>query len=57
VGSEDVFGPPALVRQWAGDVGTIVEIRGADHFLEGRLDELEPVVAEFLQRLGPAASP
>jgi alpha/beta superfamily hydrolase len=57
VGSEDVFGPPALLRHWAGGVGTIVEIRGADHFLEGRLDELEPVVADFLKKLGPAGSP
>jgi len=56
VGSEDVFGPPALLRQWAGNAGTIVEIRGADHFLEGRLDELEPVVADFLKKQGPTKS-
>ena len=53
VGSEDVFGPPALLRQWAGAVGTIVEIRGTNHFLDGRLDELEPVVGDFLKKLSP----
>jgi alpha/beta superfamily hydrolase len=55
VGSEDVYGPPALLRAWAGDVGKIVEIRGADHFLDGRLDELERVVSEFLAELAMAA--
>ncbi len=53
VGSEDVHGPPALLRKWAGDVGTIVEIRGADHFLEGRLDDLERSIATFLAGLPP----
>jgi alpha/beta superfamily hydrolase len=56
VGSEDVYGPPALLTAWAGDVGRIVEIPGADHFLEGRLDELEGVISSFLGELGPAAA-
>jgi alpha/beta superfamily hydrolase len=56
VGSEDVYGPPALLTEWAGDVGRIVEIPGADHFLEGRLDELEGVISSFLGELGPAAA-
>jgi hypothetical protein len=56
VGSEDVYGPPALLRAWAGDVGKIVEIRGADHFLEGRLDELEGVVSTFLEELAAAGT-
>ena len=55
VGSEDVYGPPTILRTWAGDVGRIVEIRGADHFLDGRLDELERVVSEFLAALAVAA--
>jgi alpha/beta superfamily hydrolase len=55
VGSEDVYGPPGLLRSWAGGVGKIVEIRGADHFLDGRLDELERVVSEFLAELAVAA--
>ena len=54
VGSEDVYGPPAFLRAWAGDVGRIVEIRGADHFLEGRLDELEGVISTFLAELATA---
>jgi alpha/beta superfamily hydrolase len=57
VGSEDVHGPPALLTAWAGDVGKIVEIRGADHFLEGRLDELEGVISTFLAELGTAGPP
>ncbi len=57
VGSEDVYGPPALLRAWAGDVGKIVEIRVADHFLEGRLDELERVVSEFLAEHAAAGAP
>ena len=57
VGSGDVHGPPALLRAWARDVGKIVEIEGADHFLEGRLDELEAAVSEFLARLATAETP
>lgn len=57
VGSEDVYGPPALLRAWAKDIGTIVEIRGADHFLEGRLDELEGAIAPFLSGLPPGETP
>jgi alpha/beta superfamily hydrolase len=57
VGSEDVYGPPALLTAWAGDVGRIVEIPGADHFLEGRLDELEAAISTFLGKLGTAVAP
>jgi hypothetical protein len=56
VGSEDVHGPPALLRAWAGDVGRIVEIRGADHFVDGRLDELESVISNFLAELATAGT-
>jgi alpha/beta superfamily hydrolase len=55
VGSDDVYGPPALLRAWARNVGRIVEIPGADHFLEGRLDELEGIISTFLGELRAAA--
>jgi alpha/beta superfamily hydrolase len=51
VGGNDTFGPPAMLREWARDGGRIVEVPGADHFLEGRLDELEKAIAGFLAEL------
>jgi hypothetical protein len=51
VGGNDTFGPPAMLSQWAGDVGRIVEVPGADHFFEGKLDELEKAIAGFLAEL------
>ena len=50
-GSEDVYGPPHLLRQWAAGAGRIVIVAGADHFLEGRLHELESAIADFLTGL------
>jgi alpha/beta superfamily hydrolase len=52
VGSNDIFGPPAMLREWAGNTGRIVEVPGADHFLEGRLEELERAMTQFLGELG-----
>jgi uncharacterized protein len=51
VGSQDTYGPPARLREWAAGRGRIVEVPGTDHFLEGKLDELEGVVAGFLAGL------
>jgi alpha/beta superfamily hydrolase len=56
VGSNDVFGPPGMLREWAGGVGRIVQVPGADHFLDGRLDELEKAIAGFLAELPPSRS-
>lgn len=50
-GSEDVYGPPALLGEWAGEVGRIVIVPGADHFLEGKLDSLEAAIRDFLATL------
>ena len=50
-GSEDVHGPPALLRDWAGTTGRIVIVPGADHFLEGKLDSLEFAIRDFLVEL------
>lgn len=57
VGSEDTYGPPRTLRQWAGDSARIVEIPGADHFLEGKLEELERVLTEFLEEIKRGSSP
>jgi uncharacterized protein len=51
VGANDTFGPPALLRAWAAGTGRIVEVPGADHFLEGKLEELEEVISGFLREL------
>ncbi|HEY6066604.1 MAG TPA: alpha/beta fold hydrolase [Thermoanaerobaculia bacterium] len=51
VGGNDTFGPPAMLSQWAGDVGRIVEVPGADHFFAGKLDELEEAIVRFLAEL------
>jgi hypothetical protein len=51
VGANDTFGPPALLRAWAAGTGRIVEVPGADHFLEGKLEQLEDVMARFLREL------
>jgi hypothetical protein len=51
-GERDTYGPPALLREF-------VEIPGrrdrssADHFFEGKLDELEAVLGRFLAELPP----
>jgi alpha/beta superfamily hydrolase len=41
-----------MLREWAGNTGRIVEVPGADHFLEGRLEELERAMTQFLGELG-----
>jgi alpha/beta superfamily hydrolase len=51
VGANDTFGPPRLLRAWAAGTGRIIEVPGADHFLEGKLEELEDVIARFLRDL------
>jgi alpha/beta superfamily hydrolase len=54
VGGRDAFCPPARLREFVAGTGEIVEIPGADHFLEGRLEELTAAIRRFLARL-PAA--
>jgi alpha/beta superfamily hydrolase len=46
-----------MLRKWAGDSARIVEVSGADHFLEGKLEELERVLTEFLDELRMASKP
>ena len=55
VGGRDTYGPPAMLHQWAGGIGRIVEVPDADHFLDGKLEALEQSIAEFLAEV--AAKP
>jgi hypothetical protein len=57
VGSEDVYGPPVLLRDWVGDSGRIVEVPGGDHFLEGKLEELESALVAFLDEIRTGSRP
>jgi alpha/beta superfamily hydrolase len=54
-GQRDTFGPPALLAEFAGDAGQIVIVPGADHFFEGKLEELGRAIAGFLAALPVAA--
>ena len=56
VGENDVFGPPRMLREWAAGSGRIVEVPGADHFFNGKLDELEQAIAGFLAELTARAT-
>jgi alpha/beta superfamily hydrolase len=48
VGERDTFGPPAMLREFlAGSDAQIVEVRGTDHFFEGKLPELEAAIFTF----------
>jgi len=51
VGERDVFGPPSRLREFVAGSGEIVEISGADHFLEGKLVELEGAIRRFVAGL------
>lgn len=51
VGELDTFGPPAKLRDFVDGSGEIVVVAGADHFFEGRLDELEAALGTFLRSL------
>ena len=57
-GERDTYGPPALVRQFVGDSGMLVLaiVPGADHFFEGKLDELEASVSRFLSSISTRAA-
>jgi alpha/beta superfamily hydrolase len=49
VGERDTYGPPAMLRVFVSDAQNVrvVEIPGADHFFEGRLDALEGAISSF----------
>jgi alpha/beta superfamily hydrolase len=54
-GERDTFGSPALLAEFAGDSGEVVIVPGADHFFEGKLEELERAIGSFLAALPVAA--
>lgn len=54
-GTEDPFSPPDLLRRFAGGAARVVEVPGANHFLEGSLDGLESAIAAFLAELAREA--
>ncbi len=56
-GERDTLGPPALLADLAGDSSEIVVVPGADHFLEGKLRELERAIARFLAELPATVRP
>ena len=55
-GERDTFGPPALLVDFVQDSGQIVIVPGADHFFEGRVDELVEAIGRFLAALPVRAS-
>jgi hypothetical protein len=48
VGEHDPFGPPERLRRWLQGAGRVVEVPGADHFLDGSLHRLEKAMEDFL---------
>ena len=55
-GESDVFGPPKLVSDFLGPGGNLRVVAGADHFFEGKLDELEAILTDFLGGLDVTGS-
>lgn len=56
VGERDTFGPPEALRRFVRDTGAVVEVPGADHFFEGKLDLLERAIGDFLAGLSAAGA-
>ena len=53
-GTEDELAPYELMQQWFEQVPApkrLATIQGADHFFQGRLEEVQAIIAEFVQSL------
>ncbi len=53
-GTEDELAPYELMQRWFEQVPApkrLVTIQGADHFFQGRLEEVQAIIAEFTQSL------
>ncbi len=53
-GTEDDLAPFKLTEQWFEQVPppkSLVAIQGADHFFQNRLDEVQAIIASFIQTL------
>jgi len=55
-GERDTYGPPDALARFVGGSGTIAILPQADHFFEGRLEELGPVIEGFLASLPAGAA-
>lgn len=55
-GERDTFGPPAEVERFLGGRHRLVVIPGADHFFEGKLEQLGEAIEGFLAELPQPAS-
>ena len=51
VGENDTYGPPEKLRSFLGGRAAMIVVPGADHFFAAHLEELESVIARFLERL------
>ncbi|GAC1509473.1 MAG: Dot/Icm type IV secretion system effector CoxH3 [Ktedonobacteraceae bacterium] len=53
-GTEDELAPYELMQRWFEQVPApkrLVTIQGADHFFQGRLDEVQVIIADFVRSL------
>lgn len=53
-GTEDELAPYDLLLKWFEQVPapkSLVAVQGADHFFQGRLDEVQAIIARFVQTL------
>jgi alpha/beta superfamily hydrolase len=56
VGERDAYGPPEELRRFVGSTAPIVVLPGADHFFEGRLEELGEAIGTFVAGLPARAT-
>ncbi|GAC1380036.1 MAG: Dot/Icm type IV secretion system effector CoxH3 [Ktedonobacteraceae bacterium] len=53
-GTEDELAPYALTEKWFEEVPapkSMVAVRGADHFFQGRLEEVQAIIMNFVENL------
>jgi uncharacterized protein len=55
VGERDAYGPPEELRRFVGETAPVVILPGADHFFDGRLEELGEAVFGFAAALPAGA--
>jgi hypothetical protein len=59
-GTQDELAPYELMQQWFELVPApkqLVTIEGADHFFQGRLEEVQAIIAEFIRSLDHPLAP
>jgi alpha/beta superfamily hydrolase len=50
-GEDDVYGPPAMLEEFAGGTREVLIVPGGDHFLAGRLEAMQEAITRFLEGL------